>query len=145
MKDEQQPQGAPLVEDKAVLLVEDDADLLGVTTQILQHFGFTVHAFADGGVALQWFNQHYSELDLAILDRRLPSIGGGALFRVMHVMAPKLPIILYSGDVSVDDERQLSSEGIALVLRKPLGIKNFQRAIREVLGLPGNTTTIRKS
>lgn len=125
----------PLVVDRCALLVEDDADLLGVTTQILEYFGFRVQGFTDGGQALQWFNDHVSEVDLVMVDRRLPSIGGGALFRVMHVVAPKLPIILYSGDISADEERQLLTEGVSIVLRKPIAIKQFQDAITSVMGL----------
>lgn len=129
------PPTQPLVVDKAAMLVEDDPDLLGVTSQILEHFGFQTYGFADGGKALQWFNAHHREVHLAMLDRRLPSIGGGALFRVMHVVAPDLPIILYSGDISGDEERQLLAEGVRVVLRKPIAIRQFHAAICEVMGV----------
>lgn len=126
----------PMVKDSKVLLVEDDLQLLELSTQILEFFGFTVHAFADGKEGLDWFKSHSNELDLIILDRRLPSIGGGALFRVMHHVNPQLPILLSTGDISTEDELQLLGEGITAVLRKPVPIKAFERAVRKAMQLP---------
>ena len=127
---------AKMVDNARVLLVEDDTQLLELSQQVLQLFGFTVCSLTDGRDALDWFREHYDSLDLVILDRRLPSIGGGALFRVMHQLHPNLPIILSSGFISQEDELQLLSEGIKAVLRKPVPIKVFERAVRAAMNLP---------
>ena len=81
--DEDSPVSA-MVHDARALIVEDDPQILDLSKQILQFFGFEVHALLDGKEALDWFQGHADDLDLVVLDRRLSSIGGGALFRVMH-------------------------------------------------------------
>lgn len=133
MVDEPQSQDHS-AEDQQALLVEDDPDVLPLTSQILQHLGFQVTAFSQGDEALRWFRKHHQRMDLAMLDRRLPGIGGGALFRAMHSMAPRVPIIVYSGDISTQEETQLRSEGVSCVLRKPISVRRFSDAISQVMG-----------
>ena len=46
-----------MVEDACALLVEDDTQLLELSQQMLEFFGFTVHPFTDGKDALDWFKE----------------------------------------------------------------------------------------
>ena len=52
--DEDSPVSA-MVHDARALIVEDDPQILDLSKQILQFFGFEVHALLDGKEALDWF------------------------------------------------------------------------------------------
>ena len=57
-----------------VLLVEDDVDMLDVTTYALRKYGYEVVGVTDGAAALQRWEK--DQPDLVLLDLNLPHVSG---------------------------------------------------------------------
>ena len=116
-----------------VLVVEDEPALLKVTTRMLENFGFTVFSAADGGAAVELFQQHQAEIGCVLCDLTMPQMDGWATIAVLRQLAPGLPVILTSG---YDAARALAgdhAERPQAFLGKPYTAAALINAIRQVL------------
>ncbi len=62
-----------------IALVDDDRDILDLITMMLESEGYHVVSYTDGAAALRDFRT--SSPDLAILDIKMPRMGGVELLR----------------------------------------------------------------
>lgn len=66
----------------SVLVIDDDADLLALETQILEHAGYEVRTARDGCEGLERVAEEMPALIL--LDMRMPRMGGGEFAQRFH-------------------------------------------------------------
>ena len=88
-KDEQQQR-------RLILSVDDEPGLLYTREKILECEGYAVLSAADGEKALEFLETH--DVDLVLLDYKMPGMDGGTVAREMKRRAPTLPIIMISGN-----------------------------------------------
>jgi len=90
--------GAPNESASAVVLVvDDDAAMRGTLQKLLKKAGYTVRTAADGAAGLACVEA--GDIDLVLLDRRLPDLDGLELCRRVraHDAEAYLPIIVLTG------------------------------------------------
>lgn len=88
---------------KRILVVEDNACLLWVTTQILTEQGFEVFTASNGVECLRAIEEHRP--DLVVLDLKLPRLSGGAVLE-MIAQTPSMSgvrVIVVSGSGYPED------------------------------------------
>ncbi len=103
-----------------VLLVDDEVIIRGVGEQLLQSLGYEVVTAADGEAAVAYYQQHWRQVDLILLDMIMPKLGGRETFRALKAINPGLRVILASG-YSMDNEAQsVLDEGALGFIQKPL-------------------------
>lgn len=102
-----------------VLVVDDNADIRGVTARVLKHFGHhDVITAADGAEALKILERQ--RVDLVLLDLAMPGMDGlGVLERLRGANGrPRVPVLMFSA-ISGDRERRRALElGVAGFLTK---------------------------
>ena len=78
-----------------ILVVDDDAQVLGLMAKQLQRAGHTVVTAANGlaGVAAV----RAEAVDLAVVDLQMPHLNGWATMRELHKLFPRLPFVIVSG------------------------------------------------
>src|SRR5262245_56558176 len=81
-----------------VLVVDDDPDVLDVTTYVLRRYGYDVLGVTDGAAALERWQS--SRPDLVLLDVNLPRLGGMDVCREIRKQS-SVPIIMLTAH---DDE-----------------------------------------
>src|SRR5690348_15723397 len=59
-----------------VLAADDDPGVLGTLRMILRHWGVPAHLAADGAEAVELFRRHRAEVNLVLLDVRMPRLDG---------------------------------------------------------------------
>ena len=118
---------------ETVLLAEDEtivAELLGV---VLTEAGFHVIACEDGREAVETFRKRRDEIDVVLLDYRMPELNGIEAFHAIHETAPNLPVILMSGNIAGAEIRDLQARGIRDVLRKPCSGNEILHSVRSAI------------
>ncbi len=116
---------------ETILLVEDNEAVRGITTDILENFGYAVIPTANAYHALTILLGD-EPVDLLLSDVVMPGgLDGFALIRHANQLRPDLPVLLASGFV---DQSQ-PNPGIR-VLAKPYRQADLARAVREVLDGP---------
>nr|WP_320010141.1 PAS domain S-box protein [uncultured Desulfobulbus sp.] len=90
-----------------ILLIEDEEQIRLMTRTMLSRLGYDCICASDGGEALQLFQEHATEIFLAICDLTMPTMGGWEIMAALQEMAPNLPFILTSGY----DESQVMASG----------------------------------
>jgi CheY-like chemotaxis protein len=120
-----------------VLVVDDEATILEVTRLILEQNGYTCLVASDGAAALELFKANRARIKAVIIDRMMPGMNGEAAAKLMHELAPDLPIFLATGLVGdknvMEDEAALLACGIRSILKKPFSEHSLLQLLRESL------------
>lgn len=123
--------GAPAMgrEHTRLLLVDDDAMVLRVLEDLLETKGFTVTAFNDPRLALDFLSQAPELIDVVITDNNMPKLKGVDLARCAREAKPDVPVILITGFARPTNEEL---RHISHSLLKPVSAKELTDAIRAV-------------
>ena len=79
------------LQQKHILLVEDDADTLSATTAMLERLGYSVTAETEGLKALRTFSEEPDRFDLALLDHGMADVSGLELAQRFRRIRPGFP------------------------------------------------------
>ena len=117
-----------------VLLVDDDAIALELTSTMLSMLGFTVLRAMDGLEAVEVFRRHRDEIRLVLSDVVMPGMNGWETLTALRRIAPGIPVILASGCSANQVMDNACPERPQTFLAKPFGIHLLQDAIHRALG-----------
>jgi putative two-component system response regulator len=102
----------------AWVLIVDDEPLIGeAASRILQQYGYTVMVAYNAEEALRILEHH--KVDVCLSDLRMPGMGGKAFFKQLHQQHPEIPIVVMTGDDSVEVMREILDFGVSDFLVKP--------------------------
>jgi PAS domain S-box-containing protein len=125
---------APLPHGGTVLLVDDDAKVRQVASQMLTLLGFKVLTAAHGREALDVFRGSGSEIDCVILDLTMPEMSGDEVFRELRHLKNDVCVILSSGYNEQDVTQRFVGKGLAGFIQKPYTMANLQETLNRLLG-----------
>lgn len=115
-----------------ILLVDDEKEFVETLAERLALRGMDADWVTSGEEALQ--RAATSAYDLAILDVKMPRIGGIALKKQLHDMLPLMKFIFMTGHGSEQDfKTAISQTGVEYYLIKPVPIEDLMRKIHEVM------------
>lgn len=115
----------------AVLVAEDDVQLLPVLARMLAPLGYRVVTAGDGAEALARFAAE--DFAILITDLAMPKLNGLQLAERCREIKPSLPVIMVTAwDVLLTDE-DLEPYGIGHVLPKPVRACSLLAAVQEAL------------
>ena len=118
---------------ETILLAEDEEIVAKATTMLLAHGGYQVIHSADGLEAVNVYREKRDEIDLVLLDYRMPGLSGAEAFLQLREMDPQVPVILMSGNLSVAEFADLEAKGLRAILRKPCSRVELTETVRRVL------------
>lgn len=111
-----------------VALVDDDADLLHATTQLLELAGFTVVALDAAGAALDVVDGNFE--GVVVSDIRMPGMNGLQLFDRIKAIDPDIPVILVTGHGDVDLAVAALKDGVYDFIPKPYASDRLVEALK---------------
>lgn len=114
-----------------LLVVDDDEAVLEIIQDMLHFKGYRVVAVADGKKALETIEAE--EFDLVLTDLGMPGISGWEIAKKAKGKNPSLPVVMLTGWGADFENEDLLSEGIDLLLRKPLSWVQLTESIRKLL------------
>ncbi len=122
----------------AILVVDDDAQVLEVVSEMLKLEGHAVTAVSNGLQATAEF--HSSHFDLVITDLIMPEREGLETISEMRRTTSTVPIIAISGGGRIGPADYLASAaqlGANATLAKPFKRKELVSTVSELLGTSG--------
>jgi two-component system cell cycle sensor histidine kinase/response regulator CckA len=119
---------------KTVLIVDDEAEILTLLSQVLKANGYTILEASSGGKALQICKQHTGEIHLIIADVIMAGqLGGLELLQRVVSLRPKIKRMCISGYVDEDMIRQALPDSGTVFLQKPFEPADLLRNVRTLL------------
>jgi CheY-like chemotaxis protein len=100
-----------------ILLVDDTPDHLLLVSDVLTRRGFRVLTALSGVDALKLFT--ITPADLVVLDYYMPGLDGGATAHEMRRLRPEVPIIIFSGALTLPDRVMAMIDGFVSTSAEP--------------------------
>ncbi len=120
---------------KSILIVDDDAGMLALTSLMLERAGFSVQKASSGLEALELAER--SAPDLFLLDIMMPDMNGIELCKRIR-SSPRMrhtPVVLLSAHTDRDIVASGFEAGATEYLAKPVSHKVLVTKIKGILGL----------
>lgn len=117
---------------RSLLIVDDSHATTRGLSQLFRQAGYEPIAFTEGLAALEHARQH--KPDAAIIDIHLPDISGLILSqRLRDTVGPDTPIVVLSGDGSMEILNSLPHVGATSFFRKPVSGSTLLDHFKELL------------
>ena len=116
-----------------VMVVDDEAALVALTSEVLKRLGYEPLPYSDGKAALAGFEAAPQRFDAVIADEVMPGLTGTELARKLRERRADLPIVLVSGYIGpIMTERALAA-GVDQILKKPVQSRELAGALARIL------------
>ena len=116
-----------------ILIVDDEVEICKLMKSFLEKKGFNVHTVLSGEDALKVLDKE--DIDLLILDKKMPGIGGLGVFWEVKKRGLDIPSIIMTGSRRMpgyEDEKE--KMGYACLLFKPVDLDILLENINRILG-----------
>ena len=104
---------------RTVLIVDDEAFILQMTSAVLESVGYRVLTAQDGSAALALFRQHRDEISAVLLDIMMPGVTGLQTLDELRKIDPHVTVIACSGLRTRQRETEVFDHGAQAFLPKP--------------------------
>ena len=116
---------------ETILVVEDDAAVLGAISRMLERASYHVLGARDALEALMIHGQRREEVALVLTDMVMPDMSGWDLIGALREQAPDVKAIIMSGYPLNEEETDRQSDGVAAWIEKPVDMKRLARVVNE--------------
>ncbi len=114
---------------RTVLLVDDEQIIVEVGEQMLERLGFQVLTAGSGREALEVYARHRDEIDLVILDLKMPDMSGGETFDRLKQVDGDVRVLLSSG-YNIDGEaEEILGRGCNGFIQKPFRLSDLSTTV----------------
>lgn len=127
----QKPDNRP----QRVLAIDDDRSVLEVVKASLEMGGFEVLASRDPREAILLYAQQWREIDLVVLDYRMPDMNGAAVFDALRQVNPNVRVLLLTGS-GEESAREMLARGVQAYMSKPFYLESLLQKAREIIAAP---------
>jgi len=118
-----------------VLLVDDEAIVRRLGSEVLKRHGYDVRLASDGREALELFQANFREIDVIVLDMVMPVMGGETALREIREISAAVPVIVCSGYNEVEVIRRFTTQKVAAFLQKPYSATQLLEKIQAILNV----------
>jgi two-component system cell cycle sensor histidine kinase/response regulator CckA len=118
------------------LVVDDEPGIRKVLSRTLTRFGHSVVLATTGEEAVQVLEA--SEIDVVMMDLRMPSMSGQTLYHAIASQWPELVgrVVVMSGDLEAEDHESWLSLHCLPLLPKPFEIAQLLDLIQQLTASP---------
>ncbi len=116
------------MEKQNILLVDDDADLLNIMSQVITKLGYNPISASDGLEAISQFEKYAP--DLVFMDVKMPVLDGYDAFFAIRAKAPNANIIMMTGFADHARWKEVKSACAIYLLEKPWSTEFLSELIR---------------
>jgi len=125
-----------------ILVVDDEEQILGLISHVLQAAGYAVETRADGASAVEALSALNAQaFDLVITDLAMPGLSGEAVLRAAKALAAAIPVVIITARASEREEATLRLLGADEILLKPFQMGDLVSIVERLLGPRGQTSS----
>ncbi|MCS6863973.1 MAG: response regulator [Gemmataceae bacterium] len=121
-----------MAEQKLILLVDDDRELVDAMRVVLERQGYRVIQAHDGHQGKQAIYHHRP--DLVILDMMMPRMGGYPVLEHFKDKSDAPPIIMITANEGSRHKVYAEYLGVVDYIRKPFAMERLLETVTKVLG-----------
>ena len=116
---------------RRILLVDDEANVRTVFSDILKKESYLVKEAKDGPEAIKAIDEE--TFDLALVDLRMPNMDGIEVLENIKKRKPEIPVIVYTGYGSITSAVEAMRKGAFDYLNKPFSPQQLKSNIKKAL------------
>ena len=128
-----QPKTEIAMGEGTILIIEDEEPLVMMFSQILERLGYRVLQARTGKEAVEFAKTFDGQIDLALLDIKLPDMEGGKVYPLIMEARPDLKVIVCSGYSIHGPAQAILDAGAEGFIQKPFSMAPFSEKLKEVL------------
>ena len=121
---------------ETILVIDDEASILTITSQTLNAFGYQVLTATDGADAVGIYAQHRDGIAVVLTDMAMPIMDGVATIHALRRVNPAVKIIAASGLDANGGMTKGPRADVKYFLAKPYTAETLIRTLRTVLDAP---------
>jgi len=124
---------APRGAGQALLVVDDEPQLVALAQEMLEGLGYQPVGFSDSVAALHAVREQPERFAAVITDEVMPRLNGTQFTEQLRAVAPSIPVLLVSGYGGALLAARAAAVGVTRVLAKPLQRIDLARALADLL------------
>jgi PAS domain S-box-containing protein len=133
VKEAEKPKIETVKGEGTILVIEDEALVLDVTRAMLEKMGYRVLEAKTGKDAIDIVKTLDEDIDLALLDIKLPDTEGCKIYPIIKKARPNLRVIVCSGYSIHGPAQEILDAGAQGFLQKPFNMAKLSEKLKEVL------------
>jgi two-component system sensor histidine kinase/response regulator len=133
-----------LLQDTAVLVVDDNATNRRILTKTLSRWGMRPFVVESGAAALELLDSMSAPFPLVLTDMHMPEMDGFELVSRLKKFGTSSTIIMLTSGGHPRDAARCRDLGIDAYLTKPIGAAELRQAVLKVLALRGHQPQFRE-
>ncbi len=118
---------SPTLNEKLILVVDDDPDICAAVGSVLKEAGFEICAASNGMEAIRYLATH--QIKAVVTDVRMSHGNGFELLDIVRTHFPKLPLFFITGYDDVTEEDAVNKGAYGL-FNKPFDLTTFVTRVR---------------
>ena len=127
-----QPEVELATSEGTILMIEDEDVVIEVTQAMLEMLGYRVMVAKTGKDAIHITETFDGQIDLALLDIKLPDMEGGKVYPLIMKARPDLKVIVFSGYSIEGPARKILDAGAQDFIQKPFSLTTLSEKLKEV-------------
>jgi len=128
-----QPDVELAIGEGTILMIEDEDVVIEVTQVMLEMLGYRVMVAKTGKDAVHITETFDGQIDLALLDIKLPDMEGGKVYPLIMKARPELKVIVFSGYSIDGPARKILDAGAHDFIQKPFSLAALSEKLKNVL------------
>jgi CheY-like chemotaxis protein len=117
----------------SVLIVDDDETMRKLLELALLRYELRVYQAGEGREAIDLFRRFGKDIDVVVLDVRMPGYGGPATLADLRKIKPDLRAVFITGFTGEHSEEDLLAQGASRIFYKPFPLIEFADYIRQLV------------
>lgn len=119
---------------ETILVVDDEADLRELTSEVLESFGYSPVVATGGQEALEFYRTRQETIGLILLDLNMPGMSGRRCLEELLRINPAVKVLIVSGYAMDSQEEKMLRAGAVGFLAKPYQMGQLLSMVRDTLG-----------
>ena len=118
---------------ETILVIDDEANILQATKEMLETLGYTVFTASSGPEGLSLLKQNSECIDMVILDMIMPRMKGSETYFEIKKIKPTQKILLSSGYNLHDEAKELLQDESDGFIQKPYNLPQLSVKLDQIL------------